>query len=412
MPQNETPKIFLSYSWQNKDESSTIEKDFNKIGIPLIKDTKNIRYKDSISNFIKNIRNSDFAILLISDDYLKSVNCMSEAIEILKEQNHNEKILPILINKPKIFKTADRIKYVKYWQEEKMNLEYQLKGLDVTSSINSYNDLQNLEAIYSSIDEFLKKIGDMKSLTLEDLQGENYKSILDYLGFEDITYLLELFMISQIENLVIKEAILNTHINKFGISPYAIFVKAKLKSELGFQEEARKLYQESLRMDSSNSAVWNDYGYLLDTHFNKSDKAVECYKKAIKLNGNLTVSRINLAIIYSKKNKINKSKKQYLKILEIDPTDEKAHNNIANIYRSEGLHDKVIYHLETAIKYNPNYIDAYLNLGNFYDVTLFETEKANYYYNIAKKKANNKTVDMMVDYMHKFQEKRSQKQNK
>ncbi len=407
MPKDETPKIFLSYSWQNKEESSTIEEDFNRIGIPLIKDTNNIKFKDSISNFIKDIRNSDFAILLISDDYLKSVNCMSEAIEILKEQNHKEKILPILINNPKIFKTADRIKYIKYWQEEKNSLENQLKGIDVTSSIESYDDLKRIEIIYNSVDAFLKNIGDMKSLTLNELQAENYQSILDYLGFEDITYLLDLFMISQIKNLVIKEATLANHINKYGTSPYAIFVKAKLKSEQGFQEEARNLYQKSIKMDSNNSAVWNDYGFLLDNHFNKLDKAAECYKKAIELNSNLSVARINLAIIYKKKNKLNKSKKQYLKILKIDPTDPKAHNNIANIYRNEKQNDKVIYHLETAIKYNSKYVDAYLNLGNFYDVTLFDTEKANYYYNLAKNIANNGTVDMMVQYMHKFQERRA-----
>lgn len=53
--QNKTPKIFLSYSWQNKEEASIIENDFNRIGIPLIKDTLNLKFKDSISEYMKSI---------------------------------------------------------------------------------------------------------------------------------------------------------------------------------------------------------------------------------------------------------------------------------------------------------------------------------------------------------------------
>jgi len=46
---NKIPNIFLSYSWNNKDQASIIESDFDKIGIPIIKDTINLKYKDSIS---------------------------------------------------------------------------------------------------------------------------------------------------------------------------------------------------------------------------------------------------------------------------------------------------------------------------------------------------------------------------
>lgn len=174
--ENKTPNIFLSYSWNNKDQASTLENDFNKIGITLIKDTINLKYKDSISDYMKSIRNADFAIILLSDAYLKSENCMFEALEILKEQNHKEKILPILVEGTKIFTTKDRIYYIKYWKNKKEELENELKELDVSSSIESYSDLKNLEIIYSSIDGFLKTLGDLKTSTLNELKKRELQS--------------------------------------------------------------------------------------------------------------------------------------------------------------------------------------------------------------------------------------------
>jgi tetratricopeptide (TPR) repeat protein len=407
--QNKTPNIFLSYSWQNKEEASIIENDFNRIGIPLIKDTLNLKFKDSISEYIKSIRNADFALILVSKEYLQSVNCMYEALEILKEQNHKEKILPILVNDPKIFTASDRIKFIKYWNEKKDELSKELEGLDVTSSIESYNDLKLLETIYSSIDSFLKSIGDLKTATLDELKNENYKPIIDYLGFEDVSHLIDLLIISQIENLTLKEFALKNHIAKFGISSHALFSKAKTKADLGFKEEAKVLYQESLKLDSNNSATWNNYGFLLDQQFNQINKALDCYKKAIEIDPKLIIARINLATVYSRKNKTNKAKEEYLRILEINPYEPKAHNNIANIYRKYNDKEKIIYHFTEAIKYNPKYTEAYLNFANYLDLELSDFEKAESYYNLAKRVANDKNVDIIVDKMIELLNKRRNK---
>lgn len=397
--QNITPKIFLSYSWQNKEEASLIESDFNRIGIPLIKDTLNLKFKDSISEYMKSIRNADFALILISDDYLKSTNCMNEALEILKEQNHKDKILPILVNGTKIFTASDRIKFIKYWKDKKDRLSLELEGLDVTSSIESYGDLKLFKTIYLSIDSFLKSIGDLKTSTLDELKKENYKSIIDYLGFEDVSYLLDLLVISQIESLTLKEFALKNHIDKFGISSHALFSKAKTKADLGNKDEAKVLYQESLKLDSNNSATWNNYGFLLDRQFNQHNKALECYKKAIEIEPNLIVARINLATVYSRKNKTNKAKQEYLRILEINPCEPKAHNNIANIYRKFNDKEKIIYHFTEAIKYNSKYTEAYINFANYLDLELSDFEKAEFYYRKAKEIANDKNVDIIVDKM-------------
>lgn len=403
---NKTPTIFLSYSWKNKDQADIIESDFNNIGIPLQKDTINLKYKDSISDYMKSIRNADFAIILLSDDYLKSENCMFEALEILKEQNHNEKILPILIEGTKIFNAKDRIAYIKYWKNKKEELERDLKEIDVTSSLSSYLDLKNIEIVYTSIDNFLKTLGDLKSSTLEELKKENYKSIIEYLGFEDITFVLDLIVLSQIEDYKIQEIAIEKHIEKFGESYLALSTKAGIKDKLGKKEDAKRFYLKSLRLNSENSYTWNNLGYLYASQFGNKKSAIDCYKKAIKLNPNLVIARINLGVAYSQVGKIEKSKKEYLRVLKISPYQKDAHNNLGNIYRGLKNKEKVIYHFETAIKNNPDFSNAYLNLGNYYDMELNDFEKAFPYYEKAKEVANNDVMKKIVDAMYVMKKRR------
>ena len=402
---NKIPKIFLSYSWANFESANTLQKDFENIGIPLIKDTLDLKYKDSIIEYMQKIRNSDFAILLISEEYLKSVNCMYEALEILKEQNHSEKILPILIKGTKNFETSDRIKFIKYWKEKKENLEQELDGIDVTSAIESYNDLKNISKIYLSIDSFLKKVSDLKTLSLYELKKEKYKSILDYLGFEDVTFIYDLLFISQIDNLNFKEIAIDKHFEKFGLSYFALSMKARIKGDLGKYKEAKILYEKSLTINKKVPSTLNNYGFLLDSKFGKTKKAIPFYKKAISIDKNLVEARINLALAYSETGKKQKAKKEYYKVLEIYPNNSDAHNNLANLYRSENK-EKAIYHFEQALKHNPKDVNALMNLGNFYDVQINDFEKAKIYYEKAKKIAKNKNVDYIVDTMYNMREKR------
>lgn len=403
---NKIPTVFLSYSWKNKDQATIIENDFNKIGISLQKDTIDLKYKDSISDYMKSIRNADFAIILLSDDYLKSENCMFEALEILKEQNHKEKILPILVKGTKVFNAKDRIGYIKYWKTRKEELQNDLKEIDITSSLNSYSDLKNYETIYSSIDNFLKTLGDFKTSTLEELKEENYKSVIEYLGFEDISFVLDLIILSQINNYNIQEIAIDKHLQTFGESYLALSTKALIKDKLRKKDEAKFLYEKSLKINPNNAYTLNNLGFLLDSQFNNPKKAIDFYKKAININPKLIIARINLALTYNKEGKIEKAKKEYLKTLKISPSDVDAHNNLGNIYRTLKKKEKAIYHFEKAIEYNSKYPNAYLNLGNYYDVQLNEFEKAIPYYEKAKKIANNETMDYIIEMMYKFRKKR------
>lgn len=69
---------------------------------------------------------------------------------------------------------------------------------------------------------------------------------------------------------------------------------------------------------------------------NEKVKALENYKKAHKLDeNNLEINR-ELAFLYADLGDIEKSKEYYLKVLEINPHDENALENLLTIFYSEG----------------------------------------------------------------------------
>ena len=90
--------IFLSYSWNNKLQADQIEDNLSAIGLTIIRDINEIKYKDKLTEFMRRIRDADYAIILISIDYLKSPNCVNELIELSKEKEFDRKILPIIVD--------------------------------------------------------------------------------------------------------------------------------------------------------------------------------------------------------------------------------------------------------------------------------------------------------------------------
>ena len=119
----EKPTIFISYSWQTMNIADKIFNDFQVIGIPIIKDNQEISYTESITSFMKRIRSCNYALLLISDNYFKSKNCLYEILELQKDENHWDKILPIVWKDTKIYSAMDRLEYIKYWEQKTKELE-------------------------------------------------------------------------------------------------------------------------------------------------------------------------------------------------------------------------------------------------------------------------------------------------
>jgi len=69
-------------------------------------------YKQSLKGFMKQAKYTNYVLVIISENYLKSVNCMYEALEAMKDDNYKDRILPIVLDKTNIFNVIGKASYI------------------------------------------------------------------------------------------------------------------------------------------------------------------------------------------------------------------------------------------------------------------------------------------------------------
>lgn len=161
--------VFLSYCRKDEEEATNIYNYFiNNQNINLHRDVIDIRPWDSIKKYMQSINSTDYIILLISDSYLKSVNCMYEVLEVMRDREYRDKIFPAVINL-EIYNPISRAEYVKYWESQFKRLDETLKEISVQNLGKLNEDLKRCQDIASNIAQFLDVVSDMNNPNIKDV---------------------------------------------------------------------------------------------------------------------------------------------------------------------------------------------------------------------------------------------------
>lgn len=168
--------IFLSYCWNDTERANKIDEYLRKKGIGVTRDIRGVDNWQSLKDFMRTIRENDFAVLLISDSYLKSVNYMYEVLEIMKEVEFRRRIFPAIID-TNIYSMEEQIKY---WEKRVEILKKNLMGLGYTNGLALGQELKKSEDIARCIAEFLVNIADMKNPDINNIHEAIYQGIKTY----------------------------------------------------------------------------------------------------------------------------------------------------------------------------------------------------------------------------------------
>jgi len=177
-------KIFVSYNWKDSQVVDEIDKYFLSIGLPLIRDKKELQFKSSIKEFMKKIRDTDYVIMIISDSFLKSSNCMYEMLELVKDSNYKTRTLQVLLPNVKIFSPSNKFHYIEYWDREFKNLKRKIEKIDLSDGDILVKELKHIGNIKSNIGEFLEFLSDENCHSLEVIKANNYKQLTNVIGFK------------------------------------------------------------------------------------------------------------------------------------------------------------------------------------------------------------------------------------
>lgn len=152
--------MFISYCQKDSIYADYIDLYFTDKEVTIHRDIRDISQWGSIKEYMNTINNMDCAVLIITDNYLKSFNCMYEVLEVMKDYNYKNKIFPVVVE-TSIYRTEGKIKYIEYWQEEYKKINNESNKIETVNLGGLSRDLKRAQNISSSISEFLEVVSDM-----------------------------------------------------------------------------------------------------------------------------------------------------------------------------------------------------------------------------------------------------------
>ena len=193
--------LFLSYCQKDSDIANLIEGGLaphinGKVRIS--RDIRDVEYHESFKKFMQTIESHDFVIMIISDHYLKSRNCMFEVLEVIKDSQFQKKLAFIVLtdediqyyqeqNIPsigaKVYSLEGQTEYSLYWTKVEKELQDQIEALgDPTRAIHQIKEKRIVQRILLDLPEFMEFIKDAKGLPLSEHIDSRFNNILKFLG--------------------------------------------------------------------------------------------------------------------------------------------------------------------------------------------------------------------------------------
>ncbi len=180
-PKKVTKEVFISYSWAEESNKITDELDaaFQAQGITIVRDIRDAGYKAQISAFMESIGRGKCVVVVISKAYLESENCMFELLQIFKNGQFRDRIFPIVLPDAKIYKSLDRIQYVKYWEQEIKKLDEAMNSVSNANLQGFREDIDLYTEIRNIFSELANIIRDMNSLTVKIHSESEFSAMIE-----------------------------------------------------------------------------------------------------------------------------------------------------------------------------------------------------------------------------------------
>ncbi|MEA5463258.1 COR domain-containing protein, partial [Leptothoe sp. PORK10 BA2] len=174
-------EVFISYAWGGDSEEITnkIDEILKATDINLIRDKRDLGFKGRIKAFMQEIGQGNAVIVIISDKYLKSENCMFELVEIAANGSFYDRIFPIVLPDAQIYKPINRIRYIQHWEQEIADLEEAMKTVSAANMQGFRESIDLYTRIRATIADLTETLKDMNSLTPEIHTESGFTALID-----------------------------------------------------------------------------------------------------------------------------------------------------------------------------------------------------------------------------------------
>jgi predicted HTH transcriptional regulator len=188
-------KVFLSYCHKDSCIADIVEnkiKEIAKNKVEISRDTRKVKYKDSLEKYMQSIKYHDYVISIVSDGYLKSIACMYEVTELMRDRDYYDKLIFIILSEKDIkfydnketkikadIYSSNRFDYITYWENEKIKIDAKVAKLkNPALMLELTEESKQLEIISLHVGEFIKKLKDGLGEPFQSMISSDFKEII------------------------------------------------------------------------------------------------------------------------------------------------------------------------------------------------------------------------------------------
>lgn len=153
--------LFISYCWKDgntyADELETQLKD----EFDVKRDKSQLIPNDDINDFMAGIANCDNVIVVLTEEYVKSLNCMLEMSYLVSQEDWPQKSMILVIDET-IYSTERKLEIINYWQLRQKKIPLLMDSENAGATIIEA-EKQNLDDICCKVEDFLVGISRRKN---------------------------------------------------------------------------------------------------------------------------------------------------------------------------------------------------------------------------------------------------------
>ncbi len=186
-------KIILAYSRENADLAAAIEQPLGRLGIPFEHVTD--QAVSQPGDFSVALRTAeDPVLLLVTDNWLKNVHCMSGALELVQTLNRQQRLLAVVANgtsadgavvETRIDRMVNAIQYTNHWQSIFLDLSGQQSHIPEEERLRFDANLAVIRDISNEIFDLISALRESDCITWNQLLAEDFAVFFQKFGLQE-----------------------------------------------------------------------------------------------------------------------------------------------------------------------------------------------------------------------------------
>lgn len=185
----ESGEVFVSYSWNQDRMTPLVDRLCTAIssnGYRVVRDKTSIELGGRISQFMDRVGDGACVVVVLSESYLQSDNCMYELFRIytnatLDNERFLKRVIPLVQTGVKLSRPIDRIQYAVHWKQMRNELESAFKehGIEVLGA-EDYKALRRMIEFSLHVSDMLAYMNDRCiPRDVEEVESDDFKVVID-----------------------------------------------------------------------------------------------------------------------------------------------------------------------------------------------------------------------------------------